>query len=136
MLPFPVFYLGMTLTLLYRNPEIEQMCSQTQKVRFINNDVSFRLSDGSPNNGFFIHDQTHLKYKGTERLIKTYSLSARVRCRNRPSFIRPSSGQSSNSRNYHNCVTYENRSNQPAPLMSQVVQRQGPTCRNCRLQGH
>ena len=26
--------------------------------------------------------------------------------------------------------------NQTAPLMSQVVQRQGPTCRNCRLQGH
>ena len=84
MLSFPVFYLGMTLTLTLQkildvNPEIEQMCSQTEEVRFINyNDVSFRLSDGSPNNGFFIHDQTHLKYKGTERLIKNLSLSARV----------------------------------------------------------
>ena len=125
------------------NPEIEQMCNQTEKVRFINNDGSFRLSDGSLNDGFFIHDQTHLTYKGTERLIKNLSLSARVRRRNRPSFIRPSSGQSSNSRNYHNSVTHENPSsrappimNQTAPLMSQVVQRQGPTCRNCRLQGH
>ena len=119
------------------------MCNQTEKVRFINNDGSFRLSDGSPNDGFFIHDQTHLTYKGTERLIKNLSLSARVRRRNRPSFIRPSSGQSSNSRNYHNSVTHENPSsrappimNQTAPLMSQVVQRQGPTCRNCSLQGH
>ena len=48
--------------------------AQDTGATFINNDTTFRLSEGIPNDGYLMSDGLHLNHKGTNRLVKNAKL--------------------------------------------------------------
>ena len=48
--------------------------ARDEGVTFINNDTTFKLSDGTPNDGYLLSDGLHLNNRGTNRLVKNMKL--------------------------------------------------------------
>ena len=51
-------------------------------VSFINNDMTFKLNDGSPNDGYLQSDGIHLSFRGTNRLAKNLKVKLDPRVQN------------------------------------------------------
>ena len=49
--------------------------SRDEGVTFVNNDPTFKLSDGTPNDGYLLSDGFHLNTRGTNRLVHNMQLS-------------------------------------------------------------
>jgi regulator of replication initiation timing len=127
------------------NPLLKDLSNQINNVTFCDNDGSFRLADGSPNDAYLMPHGHHLNYKGSERLAKNLNVPAkivtkRVNYQHRNQYYRQNIGM------YPVNVT-----NRPPPLLPNppLLQRNdnnnmwengvGPTpprCENCKSIGH
>ena len=119
------------------NLKLKTVCDQTDKVTFCDNDGSFRLANGSPNDALLMPQGHHLNFRGSEQLIKNLNIPARVR-RRQPTQPNPwrsypnSTGQSRRPPLLPSPSQYQinkmwNYRNQPPPNL---------TCTNCNLSGH
>jgi regulator of replication initiation timing len=109
------------------NPELRKLCEQNSQVSYVNNDGSFRLADGSPNDAFFLQDKTHLTYKGTERLIKNLTIPALVRRRTRQ--YRPKQDYNRNNERQFQPMLEHTTFSIPQPIHSPMLfmmERQNP----------
>ena len=122
------------------NPAIKQKLNPYHNVEFIDNEPSFRLADGSPNESYFLKDKIHLTYNGSERLIKNLNLPAKVKRRQRYQYNN-NYNQRSQQQQIYNTYSYS----QPEPssyysqipsVMAQEVRSSEITCRYCNFQGH
>jgi lysophospholipase L1-like esterase len=52
--------------------------------KIINNDSTFKLADGSPNDAYLLSDQLHLSCNGTKRLVKNMGLSVKEEWKDDP----------------------------------------------------
>ena len=68
------------------NVDVLNACLSTMAVEtgvpFINHDQTFKLGDGTPNDGYLQTDGIHLTHKGTNRLAKNLKLKLGSSCKN------------------------------------------------------
>ena len=68
-------------TVFQENVNVLNACLSTiandEGVTFINNDMTFKLSDGAANDGYLQNDGVHLNNKGTNRLAKNMQLKVK-----------------------------------------------------------
>ena len=67
------------------NLSLKDLCSEYDKVSFCDQDVNFRLADGSINDALLVNDGLHPNHKGSLRIINNLKLNARVKKFNRGS---------------------------------------------------
>ena len=62
------------------------MCSEEEQVSYVDNTTSFKLADGSANDGYYLADGIHITRAGTNKLAKNLNLrlmdQAEGACRN------------------------------------------------------
>ena len=106
------------------NEAVKKLCHENQAYEFVDNDGTFKLSDLTRNDAFFIEDGVHTSYYSTSKLISNLGISdlSRVRKRNQHRHKNPHNEKSS----VHH---YPERTN-----MSQ--QRQHVGCYTCGESGH
>ena len=56
----------------FLNAGLQVMCNEEECTFIINNDESFKLSNGAANDGYLLSDKVHLSYCGTNRLAKIW----------------------------------------------------------------
>ena len=61
------------------NVKFKELCAATDKVKFCDNDGSFRLADGSPNDALLMPHGNILNYRGSEKLAKNLGLPTKIR---------------------------------------------------------
>jgi lysophospholipase L1-like esterase len=109
------------------NVELANAClaslAEKSHVTFVNNDSSFKLADGSANDGYLHHDGLHLSNSGTRRLALNMSLN-------------PRDGADGDVTRYRGPrqMTDGNRPWRPQPSPTERVSR--VTCWTCGRQGH
>ena len=121
-------------------PAIKQKLNLYHNVEFIDNEPSFRLADGSPNESYFLKDKIHLTYNGSERLITNLNLPAKVKRRQRYQYYN-NYNQSSQQQQIYNTYSYSqpepsSYSSQIPSVMAQELRSSEITCRYCNFQGH
>ena len=55
--------------------------AQDEGATYIDNDATFKLADGSPNDGYLLDDGIHLTFKGSNRLAKNLALKSLPECK-------------------------------------------------------
>ena len=68
------------------NAGLNVMCSEEEQVSYVDNTTSFKLADGSANDGYYLADGIHITRAGTNKLAKNLNLrlmdQAEGACRN------------------------------------------------------
>ena len=125
------------------NIKLKSLCEQTDKVKYCDNDGSFRLADGSINDALLMPQGHHLNYRGSEKLAKNLQIEAKL-CRKqptqqwRPQMVshdrRPSMYSSRQPPLLPNPAYHHNRST--SIWNSQAFPAPTGVCTNCKLPGH
>ena len=82
--------------------------AQDSGATFINNDSTFRLSDGTPNDGYLTSDGLHLNEKGISRLIKNAKIKIQSKAKGKNAYtkkrvqVKPSHINDDHSRSFTN----------------------------------
>ena len=58
------------------NSELYSLCEDTERCTFVDNDLTFKLRDGSANDGYLLGDG-HLSKSGTNKLVKNLNLKVK-----------------------------------------------------------
>ncbi|CAH1788314.1 unnamed protein product, partial [Owenia fusiformis] len=66
------------------NAELDSLCDADEKLNFINNDKTFRLQDGSINDGYLDNRGLHLTYAGSNKLAQNMQLDRKFEDITRP----------------------------------------------------
>ena len=66
---------GLQLKTDHVNEYLKQICTESTKCSFVDNDCVFRLSDSSQNDALFVNDGIHVNYKGAQKLMQNLHLA-------------------------------------------------------------
>ena len=124
------------------NLKLKSLCDQNPNIVFCDNDCTFRLNGGSINNLLLWNDGHHLRYVGSERLIKNLKIKATVRRRSRQSLNNPSPPSTYNRYQQRQPTTVNQNPQNVPPLLQMpprnawIARTNSAVCRNCLQPDH